>query len=337
MLGGQRRHRGRHDPHRGIVPLADDDQVRAALPAKCDGRRILDGDRLAQPHARGRGRPSPAGRLEQVGQGAVGANVRRGVALEDRWTSTISHTATGILTNPNQALVTLLVGEPGGLKRTVSFHEPTGVVVDGLAGPREQPGGEIVVVQDQLRVGLGTLQSDSNRHLAHGASRQARRAAQGLGPKQHVDPEGPALSHQPVEQHRGVLGQLVLLGEKHLKLVYDQQRARQGVPAGAAIRADVLNPALPEQLTAALHLRVDSLKNTQSEFAIALDRHRPGVRQFMRRIALELDALLEVHEIEFHLVGTIPQRQVRDDHVQQRGLAGAGLAGDESVLGHALA
>ena len=52
----------------------------------------------------------------------------------------------------------------------------------------------------------------------------------------------------------------------------------------------------------------------------------------MRGVGLELDALLEVDQVELELVGAVPQRRVGDQRVQQRRLAGAGLAGDQDVL-----
>ncbi len=61
------------------------------------------------------------------------------------------------------------------------------------------------------------------------------------------------------------------------------------------------------------------------------------VRQLVRGVGLELDALLEVDQVQLDLVGAVPQRQVRDQRVQQRRFARAGLAGDQHVLRGALA
>ena len=49
-------------------------------------------------------------------------------------------------------------------------------------------------------------------------------------------------------------------------------------------------------------------------------------------VALELDAFLEVHEIKFHLLRAAPQREIRDDDVEQRGFAGTGLAREQRML-----
>ena len=54
-------------------------------------------------------------------------------------------------------------------------------------------------------------------------------------------------------------------------------------------------------------------------------------------VGLELDALLEVDQVQLDLVRAVRQREVRDQRVQQRRFAGAGLAGDQHVLRGALA
>jgi hypothetical protein len=102
------------------------------------------------------------------------------------------------------------------------------------------------------------------------------------------------------------------------------------------VAGKVLHPQLPEDVAASLELLVETVQDAEAELAIALDGHGPGVRQVMRGVGLELDALLEIHEVELDLVRAVPQRQVRDEHVQHRGLAGAGLAGNQRVLVRAL-
>ena len=61
------------------------------------------------------------------------------------------------------------------------------------------------------------------------------------------------------------------------------------------------------------------------------------MRQFAAAVAFELDTFFEVHEVKLHLLGAARQREVRDDDVEQRGLAGTGFARDERVLASALA
>ena len=107
--------------------------------------------------------------------------------------------------------------------------------------------------------------------------------------------------------------------------------------AGALVAGDVLHAELAEQVAAALQFLVHALQHAQAELAVALDGHDPRVRQAVRGVALELDALLEVDQVELDLLRAAPQRQVGDDDVEQGGLAGAGLAGDQRVLARALA
>ena len=52
-----------------------------------------------------------------------------------------------------QKRVALVVVEPGNLKRVVPFEHSVGIIVDRLAGAREQPGGRIVLAEDQVRIG----------------------------------------------------------------------------------------------------------------------------------------------------------------------------------------
>ena len=59
--------------------------------------------------------------------------------------------------------------------------------------------------------------------------------------------------------------------------------------------------------------------------------------QLERRVDLELDAFLEVDQVELELVGAVPQRGVGDQGVEQGRLARARLAGDQDVLRRPLA
>ena len=54
-------------------------------------------------------------------------------------------------------------------------------------------------------------------------------------------------------------------------------------------------------------------------------------------VAFELDAFLEVHEVELDLLRAAPQREVGDDDVEEGGFARAGFAGDQAVLAGAFA
>ncbi len=106
-------------------------------------------------------------------------------------------------------------------------------------------------------------------------------------------------------------------------------------PVDLTIGADVLHAGRAEQLAALGHFGVQTPQNAQPEFAVALDGDRAGVREMVRDVGLEFHSLLEIDQIELHLVGRVPEGQIGDHDVEERGLAGAGLAGDQRVLGHA--
>ena len=101
---------------------------------------------------------------------------------------------------------------------------------------------------------------------------------------------------------RGILRDLVVLDEKFLELVDHQQRTghRLGA-AGALVAGHILHAQLAKQVAAALEFLIDALQNAQAEFAIALDGDDAGVRQFLFRVAFELDAFLEIDQVKLHL------------------------------------
>ena len=77
---------------------------------------------------------------------------------------------------------------------------------------------------------------------------------------------------------------------------------------GRAIAGEVLHADLAEDVAADLQLGVEPLQHAQAELALALDRDDPGVRQLVRGVGLELDALLEVDQVELDLVRAVDQR-----------------------------
>ena len=236
-----------------------------------------------------------------------------------------------------QVVFSPLVGEPDDLEEMVSLGRAVGVVVDGLARSRQPLGGQVVLGQDQERVDLAALQGDAHGHLAQGAAGQGERPAQRLRAKLDVDAEGPALADQAVEQERGLLGELVFLDEELLELVDHEQDPRQGRRAGSiAITAEVLHAGIAEPVGPQPHLHVQPLEHADAELALALDRHHAGVGQLEGGVDLELDALLEVDQVEVDLVGAVAERQVGDQGVHQGRLARSGTAGDEHVLRGAL-
>ena len=130
----------------------------------------------------------------------------------------------------------------------------------------------------------------------------------------------------------------VVLDEELLELVDDQQRARHRLgAAGLLVAGDVLHAELAEHVAAPLQFLVHALQHAQRKLAIALDRHDARVRQPLRGVALELDAFLEVDEVELDLLRAAREREVRDDDVEERRFARARLAREERVLARAFA
>ena len=111
------------------------------------------------------------------------------------------------------------------LERIVAGDHAVGVVVDRLAGTRQQAGGGVVFTENQAGVGLVALQRDADGHLPHRGTGQAVGAAERLGAEQNMHAEGTALTDEPVEDEGGILRDLVVLDEDFLKLVDDQQDA----------------------------------------------------------------------------------------------------------------
>ena len=74
--------------------------------------------------------------------------------------------------------------------------------------------------------------------------------------------------------------------------------------------AQVLRAVFPVELAAFLHLDVEPLEHAQAELALALDRDDPRVGQLHRGVDLELDAFLEVDQVELELVGVVAERAV---------------------------
>src|SRR5690606_1650191 len=84
-------------------------------------------------------------------------------------------------------------------------------------------------------------------------------------------------------------------------------------------------------------LLVEALQHAQSELAVAFDGDDAGVGETVVSVAFELDALLEVDEVELDLVGRTPEGEVADDDVEEGRFPRAGLACDEGMLAGALA
>jgi hypothetical protein len=123
-----------------------------------------------------------------------------------------------------QQAVALLIRQPHDLEGAVALHRAGRVVVDAFAGPREQPRRGVVVIHDEVGVGLVALQRHADDHLPERGARQRVRAAERLRAEQHMDAERAALPHDAVEEQRSGLRDGIVLDEEFLELVDDQQR-----------------------------------------------------------------------------------------------------------------
>ena len=133
--------------------MADEQNIRATLPTKHEGRRLLDRNRLPDPPVSGSGdRRGPLGRLERQRKLRVLAHVRRGVSFEHdrRLVHLIAARIVGQFADLLEILLPLLVGEPCHLEGAVGFDQTAGIVVNRLAGTRQQTGRGVVVAQDEL-------------------------------------------------------------------------------------------------------------------------------------------------------------------------------------------
>ena len=231
----------------------------------------------------------------------------------------------------------LNVRKPGDLEEIVAFHHTAGVIVNRFTRSREQSCRGVVVTHDEIGIRLGTLQGDPDRHLAERASRETVRAAQGLRAKQNMNAKRAALSDQAIQKQRGVLRDFVILDEELLKFVDDEQHPGHVLfRTDRAEPRDILDFEFAKQLAALFQFQIDTLEHTQTEFTIALNGNHPGVRQLPRGVGLEFHALLEIHQVKLYFIRTAPERKIRDQCVQECGLARTGLAGDQCVLGCAV-
>ena len=143
--------------------------------------------------------------------------------------------------------------------------------------------------------------------------------------------ERTALPHQAVQQQGDFLGDLVVLDEELLELVDDQQDPRHrdfgpGLAEAVQVLAAGSRKSSPRSFSSASS-RCSTLKPNSRSLSTAMTR---GVGQLHRGVDLELDALLEVDQVQLDLVGAVAQGHVGDQGVQQGRLAGAGLAGDQT-------
>src|ERR1051326_8029008 len=120
------------------------------------------------------------------------------------------------------------------------------------------------------------------------------------------------LAHEPVEQECRFLCQLVVLDEKLLKLVDDQQDARTRRAGCMAVGVQVVDAELSESLAARFQFAIESLQHAQTKFAFAFDRHDASMRQVMDGVRLEVD------QVKLDLLRAVKECEIRDERMQER-------------------
>ena len=295
------------------------------------------GNRFAILHCSARDGRTP----ERGKQRQVFPHVRRSVALKHNRPRIFTTRFVRLRPDFGEILFTHAVVQPDGLEWTVALDGTGGVVIDAFAGTREQARRGVVLIHDEVGIGLVALERDADDHLADGRARQSVSTAERLRTEDDVNAERAALPHDAIQQDRGVLRNAVFFREEFLKLVNHQKDTRHrfasrlrsgGRRQRPFVTGKVLRADFAEQITTPAQFIVHALKHAQAERAVAFDGHNFRVRQVMAGVTLELDALLKIHQIEFHLFRTAPQREIRDDDVKQGGFAGTGLARDQRVL-----
>ncbi len=230
-------------------------------------------------------------------------------------------------------MLAALVLQPHDLERIIAFDQTVGIVVDGFAGTREQPGRGIVVAQNDVPVGVAALQRYPYRHLIDGTAGQGVRPTKRLRAQQDVQSKSPPLPDEAIEQQGCVLGDLVVLDKEFLEFIDDQQDARRGPAAFCLpVGAQVLRSHFTKPIAAEFQLGIEPLQDTEAEFALAFNRNHTGMRKRVGGVGLELDPFLEIDQVKFHFVGAVEQGEVADQGVQQGRFARTGFAGDEDVL-----
>ena len=79
-----------------------------------------------------------------------------------------------------------------------------------------------------------------------------------------------------------------------------------------AIVGQILNAGRAKQVAAPAQLVIEPFQDAHAEFALAFDGNDARMRQPVGGVRLELDALFEVDQVEFDLVGTVNQCRICD-------------------------
>ena len=147
-----------------------------------------------------------------------------------------------------------------------------------------------------------------------------------------MDAKCTTLPHQPVKEQVRFLSNTIIIDEELLKFVDNQQNSRHQVSAFFSETGNVLDPQVAEQFTSAFKFNINTLKNADAELPVTFNCNNPCVWQFVCCVRFEFNAFLEVDKIEFDFIGAVPQCKICDQHMKQRGFAGAGFACNERVL-----
>ena len=104
------------------------------------------------------------------------------------------------LANIVEEFFALIIIKPADLEGMIAFHAAAGIVVDGFAGPAEQPGGMVIIAQDQVPIRFGAGQHDADGHLIDGAAGQRVGTAERLRTEDDMDTKGTTLANQTIQK-----------------------------------------------------------------------------------------------------------------------------------------
>ena len=187
---------------RGLVALADDEQMVPALALEDGFGRAFDRVRRAEPAARGGGRRGrlacASARRADRSRGCRRAHCPRRRSGSDGGRRARSASARTLSSQASRSSS----GSQTTWNGLLPFERAGGVVVDAFAGTREQARRGVVVVHDEVGVGLVALERDADDHLAERGAGERVGAAERLRAEQHMDAERAALAHDAVEQQR---------------------------------------------------------------------------------------------------------------------------------------
>src|SRR5947207_7670246 len=122
----------------------------------------FDGIGSAQPHATG-ARPFERFAAQHSLEQRILTDVRRCVPLKNNRPGKTVAVTVRPLADPSQVRIPNDLRQPNNLERAVSLQGPRHVIVDPLPWPREQAWLGVIVLHDEISVGLITLQGNPDR------------------------------------------------------------------------------------------------------------------------------------------------------------------------------